>query len=511
MIDIANHARHEHAGYRLLKRCIRHALDSPSVDIRLAKVSVVKVEYETALLVEHKVRASMKQELYDVTVCFTKQTVFACSCTCKCGGQGTEKILCIHVLPVMYQMSLLVFEGLAEHILVELAAFTSKKNESSITEEYVFDLLNLSSSFILCSTKTQPFIPERSGVAALKQLLHIYSVGTSKSKKQPGEPTDREQLKSLRELDRRSSITKAFHRLSNNVTLAITNPNPNTGTDTVEIPETIDFEQDVVEVEVPVDNDNVVQNDVVEFGCLTAEQYTLIAHCCWDVCRQLKHKSCDKFLSNLLGFRLIALRSLTGKPFSTITRNQVSSSITRNLMELFNAANGELGCKKKQIIRCNSDTQSDTENIPPVEVGVNTTENVKVKKRKTCCCCHVTNRLDKNLNFYKLPMTTIVIDEKSSDDKRLKFYEETYRRKVYLQRFGLSLLTKNNKYLLHCSNHQMQAETFDITNYMEKFHGSQNGSTLQTSCTKGRIRQQVTGNTSPTPFNTFTSPSCKAK
>jgi hypothetical protein len=120
LIDIANHARHEHAGYRLLKRCIRHALDSASVDIQLAKVSVVKVDYETALLVEHKVRASMKQELYDVTVCFTKQTVIACSCTCKCGGQGTEKVLCIqHVLPVMYQMLLLVFEGLAEHILVE--------------------------------------------------------------------------------------------------------------------------------------------------------------------------------------------------------------------------------------------------------------------------------------------------------------------------------------------------------------------------------------------------------
>jgi hypothetical protein len=129
LIDIANRARHEASGYRLLKRCIRHALDSGAVDIRKAHVSIVKVNdpMETGFLVVHKVKASMKQDIYDVKVCFTKSTVISCCCTCKCGGEGQQKILCIHILPILYQISLLVFEGLAKNILVELAAFVSKK------------------------------------------------------------------------------------------------------------------------------------------------------------------------------------------------------------------------------------------------------------------------------------------------------------------------------------------------------------------------------------------------
>jgi hypothetical protein len=470
LIEIANKSRHEACGYKLLKRCIRHALDSGAVDIRKATVSVVKVDEQVGLLVVHKVKASMKQDIYDVKVCFNKTTIISCSCTCKCGGQGQQKIICIHILPVLYQISLLVFEGLAENILVELAAYVSKKNESTFTESNVFDLLNITSSFIFCATKTQPYIPECSGLSALKQVLHVYSVGTNKQRKPPQEPTDRNQLKSLRELDRRSCITKAAQRVSALNTDAnigvcdLLGMNNDTAFDDISLDDNLldDVNSNVLtgnDVQADTIDDNGSMNHVLNEGAeevgevqvidetLSPEEYSNIANACWDVCRLLKHKSCDKFM--------VALRSVTGTQYGSITRNMIPASLTKHLLELFSSANGELHRVKKHyvsetsekaVVECLQEEESDT--------------NVPYKKRQTCCCCKLTNRYDKSLRFTKVPKTKIVLTEKSNNNTRLSFYSETFRRKIFLQHFGLSKHTKNSKYLLYCSNHLMQSELF---------------------------------------------------
>jgi hypothetical protein len=134
IIDMAQKARFDSGGYRLLKRCIRHAMDTFAIDVCQCQLSLVKLMNEqVGLLMTHKVRASMKTDVYDVTVCFTKSEIQACECSCRCGSKLQDRVLCIHILPCLYQITLLIFDGPAEHVLIELAAHISTLNESDFT------------------------------------------------------------------------------------------------------------------------------------------------------------------------------------------------------------------------------------------------------------------------------------------------------------------------------------------------------------------------------------------
>jgi hypothetical protein len=105
IIDFAKRSRVATAGYCLLKRCIRHALDTSVVDIRKATVKLFSINEEIGIVLEHKVRASMKTDIYDVKVAFTRHHIISCQCSCRCGSQNDDKVLCNYILPVIYQTS----------------------------------------------------------------------------------------------------------------------------------------------------------------------------------------------------------------------------------------------------------------------------------------------------------------------------------------------------------------------------------------------------------------------
>jgi hypothetical protein len=77
---------------------------------------------------------------YNVSVCFSSETIHSCECSCQCGSQQDERILCVHILPVLFQISRLTFECFAEHILVELASFIGTIDERNINEQNRNDL-----------------------------------------------------------------------------------------------------------------------------------------------------------------------------------------------------------------------------------------------------------------------------------------------------------------------------------------------------------------------------------
>ena len=52
---------------------------------------------EIGIILKNKVPASMKQEVYDVTVIFSKKGILACECGCKCGSKGMDKVICVHI------------------------------------------------------------------------------------------------------------------------------------------------------------------------------------------------------------------------------------------------------------------------------------------------------------------------------------------------------------------------------------------------------------------------------
>jgi hypothetical protein len=62
----------------------------------------------------------MKDAEYKVEVAFTKDELLCCKCNCKVGSEALERGICVHILPEILLFVILLLDGLAEHILVEL-------------------------------------------------------------------------------------------------------------------------------------------------------------------------------------------------------------------------------------------------------------------------------------------------------------------------------------------------------------------------------------------------------
>ena len=131
IIDFVSKAR-RNSGYRLCKRACRHALDPKSSDIFFAKGKIIKYISKMGLLIHHEVRASMKNGTYFVSVAFTSNTIVACSCTCKAGSSNNEKTICVHILPIHFQITQCLYKFMAENILIELANFWKSGDKKKI-------------------------------------------------------------------------------------------------------------------------------------------------------------------------------------------------------------------------------------------------------------------------------------------------------------------------------------------------------------------------------------------
>jgi hypothetical protein len=122
ILEIAKASQLDETCFCLAKRTFKHSIDPQTKNIIKSAGYVVNYSGAATLLVHHQVIASMKQQSYKVSACFSAKNLVACSCTCKAGcHQGPERVMCVHILPVLYQITILLFEGMAEHIGVEFA------------------------------------------------------------------------------------------------------------------------------------------------------------------------------------------------------------------------------------------------------------------------------------------------------------------------------------------------------------------------------------------------------
>ena len=127
LVNFASNAR-VGSGYRLLKRCLRHALDPKAPPLHETKATIFISddggvdEKEIGLILTNKVSASMKDAAYCSTVAFTCDKIQCAKCECQAGASTKERVLCVHNLPLIYQLVMLLDDGLAEHILIELCS-----------------------------------------------------------------------------------------------------------------------------------------------------------------------------------------------------------------------------------------------------------------------------------------------------------------------------------------------------------------------------------------------------
>ena len=135
-IEFANGSRAS-SGFRLLKFCLRHAFDPKAFPImeQNATLFIHGKDGEIGIVLENRIGASMKDVEYNVTLALTSNDLLASQCECQAGGENDERVLCVHGLPLLYQLSMLMDDGLAEHLLVELCSRWNTDLEDEVEKQ----------------------------------------------------------------------------------------------------------------------------------------------------------------------------------------------------------------------------------------------------------------------------------------------------------------------------------------------------------------------------------------
>lgn len=182
-IKLSNKCRVD-LGYRLLRRCLRHAFDvrTESLDNKTAKLILYDGD-KVGIEITTPIPASMKKDVYDGTTVLTKDELLATECGCMSGAKNGECRACIHVLPRGFLLSILLSEDLAQHMLLELTSMvTSAEIETdNWTPEQIASMK--SSALILMEASGESTLAKEVAPAkTLYEMLHSYRTGTQKTK-----------------------------------------------------------------------------------------------------------------------------------------------------------------------------------------------------------------------------------------------------------------------------------------------------------------------------------------
>ncbi len=198
-----------HTGFRLVKRTIRHAMDPTAPPILNARGYLSMYENEVAMTIIHHVKASMKSDVYAVQVSCTKTQLVGCTCTCKAGASGAERVVCVHILPVLYSVTQLLFDGLAGHFLGQFRSVFNEEDEKKLSREEI-DNLKLIISNLKNATNNYTLDTDSIKKKKIVELLDDFTVGTEKPKYRPGLPKNIASLGPIRNIKVQSTVAKAM-------------------------------------------------------------------------------------------------------------------------------------------------------------------------------------------------------------------------------------------------------------------------------------------------------------
>lgn len=112
---MANNSR-AHAGERLCKRGLRHALDSGATDTLRGNIALAKHSRRARIVVDNDIIASMKKTRRLGASAFNDAGLLATSCGCRAGCQnesfdklGESRVACAHAFGRLAQTSQLLF------------------------------------------------------------------------------------------------------------------------------------------------------------------------------------------------------------------------------------------------------------------------------------------------------------------------------------------------------------------------------------------------------------------
>lgn len=168
------------AGYRLLERCVRAGTDPKFESLYYNSAQIIELlDGQLGLLINAVVPASMRDQRYNTTIAHTAKDILAVECNCKSGSKDDDRIVCVHNPSILYKLTELLLEDLAEHILLELTAILDEISESWTAEtmadvkESVVALMEAAGEIV--SAEDQKNLP-------LGALVDNFLTGTEKTK-----------------------------------------------------------------------------------------------------------------------------------------------------------------------------------------------------------------------------------------------------------------------------------------------------------------------------------------
>ena len=190
-IDFANECRVD-IGYRLLRRCLRHAFDSKteSLDNKIAKLLLY--EGKIGIMIETPIPASMKKEKYSGCVVLTKDELLCCECDCKSGSKGDQRVACVHSFPRGFLLSILLAEDLAEHLLLELSSLVTSpdiEQQSGWNSDQI-NIMKKSITTLIRASGNNSLADMTTNAPTVYDMLQTFRTGTQRQKEwnRPSKP-----------------------------------------------------------------------------------------------------------------------------------------------------------------------------------------------------------------------------------------------------------------------------------------------------------------------------------
>jgi len=121
----------------------------------------------------------MKAQVYETTIAITASDLLATECSCRSGSKDTDHVVCVHNLPVAYKVTELLYDGLAEHILLELTSCIS-----SLSEKWTNEITSSMKESVIILMEAAGVIlrGEDMSIMSLDNLLERFVTGTEKAK-----------------------------------------------------------------------------------------------------------------------------------------------------------------------------------------------------------------------------------------------------------------------------------------------------------------------------------------
>ncbi len=192
LLEIAE-GSHFDSSYQLLEHACCHTMDAKNPSLYYSNGKICELRGETCLLINDNVHASMKEQCYDCTAAVSHCGLVACKCNCKAGSISGNWHVEVHTVGHLQNVTLLLFDVLAENVLIELAAEWSTRDPEYANEDerveviHAIQTLKGAAGLMVASASAGT-----SGRQNLAEMLVDFTVGTEQAKLSPPSPKETE-------------------------------------------------------------------------------------------------------------------------------------------------------------------------------------------------------------------------------------------------------------------------------------------------------------------------------